>query len=432
MKIRFGEFELDSRRYRLRRNGETIALRPKVFDLLIYLARHRERVVPREELVRMCWGETRVGEGSLSGLINELRGALGEGARGPSSIRTVHARGYQFVAPVEPESGTGSRRAGHEDRGDLSEALLRIRLELGRMLTEGPRGLVLLAEGDEASRSLLEQAMALSGHLGVESLRPCGGGTRGGGTTSVGTRDGSPLTVGCAELTARLLRLVVERWGVPVLRERARSDLDRVLQPRPREAGPDAMDWDRALRRLLRQRARERPLMLLFEGLECFEPAALELLESLLGIELESAPLLVVASVDRTALAALSRSEETVARPLERLLFGSGFALFRHRDPERARLDAWCRERGVEPLPEPLVEALLAHLAGSAAFGDPRSSESATLEPTGAGDRGAPLATAASLCEARPTPCCPSLPERPRLRWARTASLEPPRRVNDG
>ena len=77
-----------------------MSIRPKVFDLLAYLVRHRERVVLREELVDALWGSTVVCLGSLSGLVNELRSALGERGRGPSSIRTVHGRGYQFVAPV--------------------------------------------------------------------------------------------------------------------------------------------------------------------------------------------------------------------------------------------------------------------------------------------------------------------------------------------
>jgi hypothetical protein len=37
--------------------------------------------------------------------VNELRQALGESGRGISSIRTVHARGYQFVARIEIVDG---------------------------------------------------------------------------------------------------------------------------------------------------------------------------------------------------------------------------------------------------------------------------------------------------------------------------------------
>lgn len=113
MKIRFSDFELDDQRYVLKRAGRPLSLRPKVFDLLVHLAAHRERVVRREELVQALWGTTQVGAGSLSGLVNELRAALGEDGRSVSSIRTVHARGYQFVAQVwGEEAATASRTIG--------------------------------------------------------------------------------------------------------------------------------------------------------------------------------------------------------------------------------------------------------------------------------------------------------------------------------
>jgi len=398
-------------------------MRPKVFDLLIYLVRHRERVVPREELVRVCWGETRVGEGSLSGLVNELRGALGEGARGSSSIRTVHARGYQFVAPVVSEARTadpGGMRP--QDRGGTAEALRRIRFELERMLHEGPRGIVFLVERVEASRPLLERARALAGHLGVESLE----------LGRDGSEPGASKALERPELATRLLELVVERCGLSLLRERARSDLDRLLQPRPREAGGDAVEWDRALRRLLREAARERPLVLLFEGLESFDPDAIGLFESLLGIDLESAPLLVVGTLPRAVLAVESAPGEPLAPKLERLLFASGFGLFRHLDPERVRLDAWCRERGVEPLPEPLAVALLAHLAGHAAPAEAGAPAAAIPDAGLAGPRAAPRALDGDPSEPRPDSAGLALPERPRMRWARADRLEALRRVNEG
>ena len=103
MLIRFLRFELDPETYRLTKDGDAVDLRPKAFDLLAHLVANRERVVPRNELVGVVWGHTNVGAGSLSGLVNELRNALGEPAGDGGSIRTVHARGYQFVAPVDGE-----------------------------------------------------------------------------------------------------------------------------------------------------------------------------------------------------------------------------------------------------------------------------------------------------------------------------------------
>ena len=46
----FGDCELDSERYELRRDGQRQHVEPQVFDLLAYLLAHRDRVVTREEL----------------------------------------------------------------------------------------------------------------------------------------------------------------------------------------------------------------------------------------------------------------------------------------------------------------------------------------------------------------------------------------------
>lgn len=123
MLIRFRRFELDPETYRLTSAGRPVDLRPKAFDLLAHLVAHRDRVVPRDELVRVVWGHTNVGPGSLSGLVNELRTALGEPAGDAGSIRTVHARGYQFVAAVTEgwaEEGHGTVHRVGEDRPFVS------------------------------------------------------------------------------------------------------------------------------------------------------------------------------------------------------------------------------------------------------------------------------------------------------------------------
>jgi DNA-binding winged helix-turn-helix (wHTH) protein len=70
IRIRFGTFKLDERCWVLENAGEAVALRPKAFELLLHLARHRDRVVRREELIEVVWGGTRVGAGSLAGLVN--------------------------------------------------------------------------------------------------------------------------------------------------------------------------------------------------------------------------------------------------------------------------------------------------------------------------------------------------------------------------
>ena len=55
MEYRFGRHIIDTDRYQLSRDGEAVAVEPLVFDLLAYLAEHRDRVVTREELLDKLW-----------------------------------------------------------------------------------------------------------------------------------------------------------------------------------------------------------------------------------------------------------------------------------------------------------------------------------------------------------------------------------------
>lgn len=75
-------------------------MEPQVFDLLAVLIRERRRVVPKEELLDTVWGSRFVSESALTSRVKAARQAIGDDGRGQRLIRTVHGRGYQFVAPV--------------------------------------------------------------------------------------------------------------------------------------------------------------------------------------------------------------------------------------------------------------------------------------------------------------------------------------------
>jgi DNA-binding winged helix-turn-helix (wHTH) protein len=91
---------LDEARFELRRHGARVAVQPKVLRLLIYLARHRERVVPADELFAALWQGETVCRGSLKRAVRLARQALGDDGAQQVSIRTVRTYGYQLVAPV--------------------------------------------------------------------------------------------------------------------------------------------------------------------------------------------------------------------------------------------------------------------------------------------------------------------------------------------
>ncbi|MBM6403441.1 alpha/beta hydrolase [Phycicoccus sp. CSK15P-2] len=107
---RFDDYELISARFELRRSGHSVRVEPLALDLLHYLLAQRDRVVPKNELLDSVWGNRFVSEAALTTALRSARLAVGDSGRDQRLIRTVHGRGYQFVAPV---TVVGGRPAGH-------------------------------------------------------------------------------------------------------------------------------------------------------------------------------------------------------------------------------------------------------------------------------------------------------------------------------
>ncbi len=91
----------------LLRDGQTVPLAPKAFDLLCFLLAHPHRLIGKDELLKGVWPRGFVEEGNLSHNIFLLRRALGESPEEHRYIVTVPGRGYKFVGHGR---GTGARR----------------------------------------------------------------------------------------------------------------------------------------------------------------------------------------------------------------------------------------------------------------------------------------------------------------------------------
>ena len=98
---RIGDYELDISRVELREKGEQLPIPPLVFKVLKYLIEHRDRVVPKGELLDELWGHRFVSESALTTRVKVARKLLGDDGQSQRMIRTVHGRGYQFVGPLE-------------------------------------------------------------------------------------------------------------------------------------------------------------------------------------------------------------------------------------------------------------------------------------------------------------------------------------------
>ncbi|HEY7791514.1 MAG TPA: FHA domain-containing protein [Vicinamibacterales bacterium] len=92
--IAFGEFVLDLEQRQLTRLGAPLHLTRKAFDLLALLAARRPAVVSRRDIQAALWADTFVSDTNLGAIVFEVRAALGESARRPQFLRTVHGVGY--------------------------------------------------------------------------------------------------------------------------------------------------------------------------------------------------------------------------------------------------------------------------------------------------------------------------------------------------
>jgi TolB-like protein/Flp pilus assembly protein TadD len=96
----FGAFRLDSELFELSRGTEPVRLEPQVLALLCHLVRHRYRMVTKEEIVENVWHGQSVSDASISSRIRSARIAVGDDGQQQAIIRTVHGRGFRFVAEV--------------------------------------------------------------------------------------------------------------------------------------------------------------------------------------------------------------------------------------------------------------------------------------------------------------------------------------------
>jgi adenylate cyclase len=146
MSYRFTGCELDPARYHLYRAGDRIEIEPKAFDVLVYLLRHRDRMVAKDELLDKLWPGQVVGEATLTRCIGVVRKAVGDDRTKQAVIETQHGRGYRFVATVTEQSeastpnlsanGTASTSSGLNDEPVSAPILVSLPLPNGHEVNE--------------------------------------------------------------------------------------------------------------------------------------------------------------------------------------------------------------------------------------------------------------------------------------------------------
>lgn len=174
----FGELELDEARRQLLRGGVVVAMEPKPFELLIYLIRQRDRVVRRDELMKVLWPDVVVSDASLSTCVARAREAiqpLGD------CIQGVRKIGYRFVGelrdsiPSGPSVSAGEDSARSPRPGELpfvgrQRELERMTEALERSLRGNGSLVALIGEPGIGKTRIIEELVQRARQRGVEAL----------------------------------------------------------------------------------------------------------------------------------------------------------------------------------------------------------------------------------------------------------------------
>jgi DNA-binding winged helix-turn-helix (wHTH) protein len=113
MRVRLGDFVLDTGTRQLLRGGADVHVSPKAFELLTALVEARPRALSKSEIHERLWPATFVSETNLAALVTEIRSVLQDDARAPRFVRTLFGYGYAFSGEAVEVEGAAAvaRRA---------------------------------------------------------------------------------------------------------------------------------------------------------------------------------------------------------------------------------------------------------------------------------------------------------------------------------
>jgi TolB-like protein len=102
----FEDCALDTDRRELHRGAQLVRVEPQVFDLLVYLIRHCDRVVSRDDLLAAIWHGRIVSDSTLANRINAARCAVGDSGDKQRLIKTLPRKGFRFIGVVHADETT--------------------------------------------------------------------------------------------------------------------------------------------------------------------------------------------------------------------------------------------------------------------------------------------------------------------------------------
>src|SRR3979490_2141851 len=100
MRLGFGDCVFDPDRRELTRDGAIVHAGPKALRLLAGRPDAKPRALTKDDIHKAIWPDTFVSDATLTSLVAELRAAIGDDARAPALVRTIHGFGYVFCGDV--------------------------------------------------------------------------------------------------------------------------------------------------------------------------------------------------------------------------------------------------------------------------------------------------------------------------------------------
>ena len=130
----FGPFTLDVVDERLWKRDESVPLGHKAFTVLVRLVNEHNQLVTKDQLLASAWPDTAVSEAVLTTAMREIRLAIGDTARTPRFVETVHGRGYRFIAPLVATTNNPRMRGAGVGSDAFPEHLTGVASAAGRLL----------------------------------------------------------------------------------------------------------------------------------------------------------------------------------------------------------------------------------------------------------------------------------------------------------
>jgi hypothetical protein len=188
--------------------GETVHVQPKAFQFLELLLENRPRALSKSQIHEKLWPGTFVSDSTLTSLLVEVRDVIGDEARRPLYVRTVHRFGYAFCGSAQEVAGAVSSAPARKWSYWILRGRKRTALEPGETVIGRDPGAGLFIDHPSVSRrharivvtsesATLEDLGSKNGtHLGDRRVEG-----------PVALDDGARIRIGTVALTFRMFSL---------------------------------------------------------------------------------------------------------------------------------------------------------------------------------------------------------------------------------